>query len=240
MKKVIIGLIIGIIFGVSGMFCYDKFIKKEIKSEKANSTTISSKKEELLDIYSDEVQNLYNKIQPAVSCSLMEQSSNSMNLDSYKKAAIYFVLGNLSKDNEKVDSFTYNDLNKTAQQIFGKNFNLENKIYDIPLYKYNEQSESYFYSEEKAFGCTASNPAVTRDLYKAIKSKKNITLYEAVIYSDVMDDQIKYSDPELTKELIECSSGDINESNCHNKSTKYKFVFTLEDNNYILTNVEKA
>ena len=166
-----------------------------------------------------------------------------MNVDAYKGFADRIALSNLvdyySMQKEDAKSFTYNDLNEAAKKVFGKDFNLEDKEYYVPLYKYDEKTKIYSFDETNAFGCTAGEPVTDVHLYKAVKTDKQISLYESVIYSHVENEDFSYySDSALTQQIDNCY--DVDSKECHNKSVKYKFVFTLEDDNYILTDIQKV
>lgn len=239
MKKIIMGLVVGILIGIGGYFLYDNFIISDVKKEEKPIKENSSKKE-LMDTYSEDIQKLYKKIQFSATCYPAEINEENMNINFFKENAINIALTNLEKFSMQNNGsgFTYNDLNNAAKKVFGKNFTLENKIYDIPLYKYDDDSKSYVFDETKSFGCTG-NTYVDKILYKAIRKNNKIELYESILYVMGESGVNKYfSDSNFSKEINECNNRTSLE--CYKKIPKYKFIFEKESDNYNLINIEKV
>ena len=239
-----LGLLIWGILCISGFILYDKFLSEQKNESKLvikekQETQKESSKEELLDIYSDQVQKLYEKTHLRASqCWNMELDENNMSLEEFKKQAFYFAAFDYFYESKK--EFTYDDVNKEAKKIFGKDFNLEDKEYILANYDYDNSSKTYKFNAE-GFGCTASEPVTDIHLYKAVKKDKQISLYESVIYSHVENEKDEYFyDSTFIKKEDSCHTNYLTNKECIENSPRYKFVFTIEDDNYVLTDIQKV
>ncbi len=245
-----------IILGLIIFICYDKlYLDKESEVQKeVKETEKDSKKEEILDIYSDEIQKLYNNIHTS-NCdedTIDFYSDGAVNLDNFKANAFYMAYDILLdekgvvQDNgyKKLASFTYDEINEKAKLIFGKDFNVEDKIYAICPYQYNSSAKTYTYNEQGGCGCTSGPDRPIITLYKAVAKDNEIHLYESVVYSKfkVENNSTDYYKDPLYNQKINNDACNENFSNkgCIDNSTKYEFIFKLEKENYILSNIIKA
>lgn len=252
MKKVVIGLFVGVVLGVGGYLGYDKILSRDSKTTeeiKEEKKVEEEKKEEILDIYSDEVQNLYEKVHPQYILDGdqvyygMELKPEYMNLDSYQKYAAYLSLSNSNIDIAEEQSITYDQLNQEARKIFGKSFNLEDKEYSFQCMNYSANNKTYTGNSQCGFGTGFDYASST--IYKAIQKNNKIEIYESVVYYHINEERgnVAYKNNSYLDSNIvyECNnSGNASLKQCIKEGQKYKFTFTLEDDNYILTNVEKV
>lgn len=264
MRKVLIGILIGIIVGVGSLFIYDKFFAVKNNSEKKENNTVkkeeikTSAKEDILDIYSDQVQSLYNNVHncfgKCYGYDFMNLYSNdNVNIDSLKTQAFYMAFDilleekgtNSSDGYKKLNSFTYDEVNNKAKLLFGKEFNVEEKKYNMcPGYTYDSTAKIYT-ATELGCGCTGSPEGPITTLYKATQTENQIDIYESVIYSkyiEINDGYLEYYKDAAHRQKIEIGICDDNFSSkkCIDNSTKYKFTYTLEDENYILKDITKV
>lgn len=249
----IIIFLVLVLIGMTGYIIYDKTIsdKCDVKEmeEPDNEETI-----EYLDIYSDQIQKLYNNIHTN-NCNentTMFYRDGSVSMDKFQSNAFYMAYQLLDEEKgvmqpgnwKKLVSFTYEELNKKAKTIFGKDFNIEDKKYDLCPYNYDSATKTYTFDEEGGCGCTTGPDGPHMTLYQATKTGDEINIYESVVYQKYEEQSYYYSyykDPLYNQKIndFSCEQG-FSTKKCIDNSTKYKFTFTLEDDNYILTNITKA
>lgn len=252
----IIILLVVVLIVMTGYIIYDKvFMDKCNVKEETKEEEDTEEKVEYLDIYSEEIQKLYNNVHTS-NCneSTMDfYRDGSVSMENFKKNAFYMAYEMLVEEKgttnsygyKELKSFTYEEINKKAQQIFGKDFNVEEKVYSIcPTYKYNSTTKTYTLDEEGGCGCTTGPDGPHMTLYQATKTKNQIDIYEAVVYQKYNEGSIYYTyykDPLFNQKISDdaCYDG-YSTKTCIENSTKYKFTYTLKDNNYILTNITKA
>ena len=247
-------LLVFIIIGMTGYIIYDKTSNNKCLEKKVIEEDETEEKIEYLDISSSQVQNLYNNIH-MTNCSGSTTTlyrDGTVSIDKFKSLAFYLAYQLLEEEKgvvqdggwKKLDSFTYNDLNQKAKLIFGKEFNMEDKKYDLCPYKYDSSTKKYTFSEEGGCGCTTGPDGPHMTLYQATKTDDEINLYESVVYQKYNEGSIYYTyykDPLYDQKINDNSCLDgYSTKECIDDSTKYKFTFTKEDNNYILTNITKA
>lgn len=256
MKKVLVGFVLGIIVGISILFIGNHFfIKKETNTIQETNDN-EEKQEEILDIYSDQVQNLYNNVH-SFGCSWSKlfdlYEKNKVNLENFQLNAfdIGYTLflnekGILNEYNIKeLKSFSYNDINTKVKTIFGKKFDLEDKEYNVgcPIYEYDKNTKIYTMSNDGC-GCgTGSGESPYYKLYKAIHSKNKIELYESVVYGKLESEDANYldyyKDANRSQKIDTCYDGELDSKDCIENSTQYKYIYELEDKNYILKDIVK-
>lgn len=244
-----------LVLGMGIYIGYTQINKSDNKEKQVVEVEEEEEKEEILDIYSDQIQNLYESIHTERNC-IAETTTlykkGTVSIDSFKNTAFYMahelILEERGIEQEgywkKVDSFTYDEINKKAKIIFGKDFNLEDKEYTICSYKYDKTTKTYSYNTEGGCGCTygPEEPQIT--LYKATKIGDKINIYNAVVYQKYSEGSVYftyYKDPLYSQKINNnaCFDG-YSTKECIDNSTKYKFTFTKEKDNYILTNITKA
>lgn len=252
-----------LLVGSVGYITYDKFLSKtndkensenkiEIKKEETES------KEEILDIYSDQIQTLYDNIH-IEDCGLEVRSfyeQNQVSLDSFKSIASSLSLRKLREKNgtltssgyRELNKFTYDEINNIAKEIFGKNFNLEEKDYGgCPVYNYDITTKTYTKPEGLGCGCGTTGPENPYyNMYKATKLGDEIHIYESVAYSKAINDDNGnysyskyYKDSARTIELSDCYEYNLLSKTCVDQSSKYEYIYTLEDDNYVITDIKK-
>lgn len=241
---------------MTGYIIYDKTMsdKCDVKeNEKIEEERFE--KLEYLDIYSDQIQKLYNNIQTS-GCyenTVEFYRSGSVSMDSFKKNAFYMAYEILVEEKgttnsygyKELKSFTIDEINKKAKQIFGKEFDIEAKAYQLcPVYNYDNSTKTYTLNSESGCGCTTGPDGPHMTLYQATAAGDKIYIYESVIYQKYNEGSIYYTyykDPLYNQKISDysCEYG-FSTKKCIDNSTKYKFTFTLEDDNYILTNITKA
>lgn len=109
-----LGILIWGILCISGFILYDKFLseqKNESKSviKEKQETQKESSKEDVLDIYSNQVQDLCNRIHNYVRCEAIEYNENNMSVLSSKEC--------IEKSNKYKLVFTIDDNNYVLTDI---------------------------------------------------------------------------------------------------------------------------
>lgn len=246
-KTVFIVFLILVIIGLSTYICYDKFLIGEKKCETLEVDDNEEENVEILDIYSKEVQNLYNETHPFGCLTGFDNLyyKGAVTYSNLKNYAFYMGVRMLEeeKNSNTLDSFTYDEVNAKAKTIFGKDFVLEDKEYSLCPYKYDSQTKTYTVDKDGGCGCTTGPEGPIENLYKAIKKDNTIEIYEAVIYSkaDEEGNIIGYYKDALYNQKINdaCYDEKLSSKACIDGSTKYKYIFEKEKDNYILKNVYK-
>lgn len=252
----IIVFLILVLICMTGYIIYDKTMSDKC-DVKENEKTEEEKFEKLeyLDIYSDQIQKLYNNIQTS-GCyenTVEFYRNGSVSMDSFKKNAFYMAYEMLVEEKgttnsygyKELKSFTIDEINKKVQQIFGKEFNVEAKAYQIcPVYNYDNSTKTYTLDPEGGCGCTTGPDGPHMTLYQATTTGDKISIYESVVYQQYDGESnlyTYYKDPLYNQKINDysCEQG-FSTKKCIDNSTKYKFTFTLEDDNYILTKITKA
>lgn len=241
-----------------GMGIYIGYTKASIKEAKNKVIDVEEEIDEtpeILDIYSEQIQNLYDKIHTFRNCISDTTSlykNGTVSIGNFKSLAFYMAYEILaeekgvyeSQDISELSSFTYDDINKKAKNIFGTDFNIEDKEYSLCSYKYDSTTKTYSYNMEGGCGCTTGPEEPQITLYKAEKIGDEINIYNAVIYKKYNEGSIYYTyykDPLYNQKITDnaCYEG-YSTKDCIDNSTRYKFIFTKEDDNYILSNITKA
>ncbi|MBO5414172.1 MAG: hypothetical protein J6A17_00945 [Bacilli bacterium] len=243
---------------VLGMGIYIGYTETKMnKDEKKEVIDVEEDEEkiEYLDIYSDQIQNLYEKIHTGRNCisdTATLYKKGTVSIDNFKNIAFYMAHELILDERgiaqegywKRVDSFTYDEINKKAKNIFGSSYNLEDKEYTICSYKYDKATKTYNYDPEGGCGCTTGPEEPQITLYKATKNDNEINIYNAVIYKKYNEGSVYftyYKDPLYNQKINDnaCFDG-YSTKECIDNSTKYKFTFTKEKDNYVLTNITKA
>ena len=242
---------------VLGMGIYIGYTEPKMNkdSKKEVVDVEEEEKEEILDIYSDEIKELSEKVHTARNCISDNPTlykKGTVSIETFKSLAFYMAhelvldeRGVAQEGNwKKLDSFTYDEINKKAKTIFGNDYNLEDKEYTICSYKYDKSTKTYSYDTAGGCGCTTGPEEPQITLYKATKTGNEINIYNAVVYRKYNVGSIDYTyykDPLYNQKISDNSCFDgYSTKECIDSSTKYQFTFTKEKDNYILTNITKA
>ncbi len=252
---IFITLIIGLLIGVGE----DYYIRlknqknQKISNQVENVKKETSKKEDTknLDIYSDQVQDLYNQLSydSCDASTIKMYKENNVSLEELQKYSVYLGLNKyLEKNNKKINevkSFTYDELNNNAKEIFGKKFNMEvNENTWICNFKYDSATKTFVTDPNGGCGCTSGPEGPEFTLYKATATGDTIQLYEAVVFGKLENNSYNtyYTDSNYTNYSEACTLNSNRKNTraskkCIDESTKYEYTFTLEDDKYILTNI---
>lgn len=263
MKKkrelIVIILLIVVILGLIG---YILVSNKNNNSEKTDNKVLSNEEDELayLDIYSDQIQTLYNNIHNVSDCGIKDSnllggtyglySNGSLSLDNLEKMGFYIGYTMLVEEKgtanasgiKQLKSFTYEEINQKAKVVFGKDYNIEEKEYSLcPVYNYDSSTKTYTLDPNDGCGCTTGPEGPIITLYQATQIGNQINVYTSVVYSKYNENAYYtyYKDPLYNQEIKDGCSNNFSSKTCVDNSTKYKFTYEKEEENYILTNVTK-
>lgn len=250
---ILICALIILVIGMAVYICYDKVlagkqpesegVKEEIKEDEEENK--EEEKTEYLDIYSNQIQTLYNNIQAYDIEALYR--NDSVNIEGFKSYAFYMAYKMLVEETaggnwQELKTMSLDQINTKAKQIFGKDFNVEGKSYDMcPVYKYDNNTKVYTL-ESTGCGFEAKIDGPHRTLYQATKTNKEINLYESVVYQKLNDQgqYTIYKDSSYNQKINDSiCNNNYSSQQCIDNSTKYKFTFQLEDDHYILTSIAK-
>lgn len=248
-NTIIIVILSLLVVGLGLFIVYDKVLSKEEEKSVVEEEEVEEVEEDepiVLDIYSDQVQKLYNQIHPKGCLFTIDNLyfNGPISYEKLKNNAFYLGYSLIvDNDVQKARDFTYDEVNKKVQSIFGKDFQLEEKPYTLCPFTYDSASKTYKYQKDGGCGCTHGPEGPFFTLYKAMQVDNEIHIYESVVYSkyNPSSDSFDYYQDYLRTNKIETNCNDgLSSKACINDSTKYKFVYEKSGNDYVFKNVLKV
>jgi len=204
-------------------------------------------KEKKLDINSTLVQELYQKVVPNDAIYIQKQFYTDGLTNEYK---INIGILNLVKENHDQDFLLANDVERSMQEILGKNVTMNHQTIYFYIngfcgYEFNEKENRY----EPFNGCGGVQlEFFHKKIISAEEVEEKIILKEQLVYADLeptgfIKNLYIYNNPQQDKLLDSISDyqGDyMNDGEKYiNQGSVYIYTFMKEDGKFVLEKIEK-
>ncbi len=264
MKKgiaVAVASIASLAVGIGGTYYYmssNPVTQTKVTNETKKVDKEKNEKITNLDVYSDIVQNNFNKYMTFFNC--QDPSSNylkstKVNNNDIPNQLAYHMVAMSTYSNK--GSISESDWNKEIEKLFGKDYKYDPTSFDAKemctSHIYNSSTKQYEY-RETACGCaTGPNASAKTYISKAEMNNDTLTIYVKALFPDNQATNSEgftkyYSDSEKTKEVnLEFSVYDIEKSSAEpdssyeniKKAGTYKITMKkYDDNNYYFVSSE--
>lgn len=240
MKRKKILRILSLVILIIGVVLIGCGISSSIK--KTNTKKEKEVKKTYLDITSNEVSTLYNKvnftdINRCIDITDFEETNISSKKISSSLAFDIYTINRSRMENNTLNNFTLSEIKNNIKSFLGEEYNFDiTKVDNSCYFNLYDEKRDIIYIKENT--CTCNRKVYTK-LYDAIKYDNVLELYEYKLYEENgLYYQNKVVDANLDVVLDSNNRiDDIIEN--YDKGQKYKYTFKFKDGNYYLEKIER-
>lgn len=271
-NKILVIILIVALLTMSFYIVYDKVLsnettnktsketneKTEVKEDEETKEEEKTPQVEVLEVTSEEVENLLNKIGALYACEKNRYyldkkvvANDIDNDEAYSRAIRLIHSETLKAGTTTSTTLTEEQVENVVARIYGKDYKFTHKKRSsCPIYTYDGETKSYTLSTDGCgYGTCGPNTDI-REVVKAMKIDDKVEIYVRILFVGKESSSANpntmnyYKDYNLTQPLSELqvdAEGFVTNSDENlKKGSLYKFIFTKENNDYSFTSSELA